>query len=379
MKGFGNDLEHDAMNTVLIHGMCEGAQGEKRGSMEPVKLAVLGLNQGAKIVKDALKHDEVELVAVAGFGPQAESLANELGLKRYEDYRLLLRQEQLDAVAIALPNGLHVEAVDEALAAGARNILLEKPIANTVDEAEHIIAACEEADATLLVGHHRRSSPRYVFLRELIASGRLGKIVGLQSSFAIAKPFAYFDVEWRVKKGGGPLLINAVHDFDDLNYLTGMKPARVYAAARNDIRGNEVEDAVSVIVEYEGGATATYFVSDGTPGPWSYDLAAEENLNYGLCNDENSLRIFGTEGSFGFPHMDLYYYNKDHYGWNEPLVKEHFDYEINDPMAAELDHFVDLCQGRETKPRCTGEDALDTLRVIIGIQKSAEMKQAVDL
>lgn len=347
--------------------------------MEPVKLAVLGLNQGAKIVKDALKHDEVELVAVAGFGPQAESLANELGLKRYEDYRLLLRQEQLDAVAIALPNGLHVEAVDEALAAGVRNILLEKPIANTVDEAEHIIAACEEAGATLLVGHHRRSSPRYVFLRELIASGRLGKIIGLQSSFAIAKPFAYFDVEWRVKKGGGPLLINAVHDFDDLNYLTGMKPIRVYAAARNDIRGNEVEDAVSVIVEYEGGATATYFVSDGTPGPWSYDLAAEENLNYGLCNDENSLRIFGTEGSFGFPHMDLYYYNRDHYGWNEPLVKEHFDYEINDPMAAELDHFVDLYQGRETKPRCTGEDALDTLRVIIGIQKSAEMKQAVDL
>ena len=107
--------------------------------MEPVKFAVLGLNQGAKIVRDALKHEEVELVAVAGFGQQAESFASELGLKRYEDYRLLLRQEQLDAVAIALPNGLHVEAVEEALTANIKHILLEKPIANTVEEAQHII------------------------------------------------------------------------------------------------------------------------------------------------------------------------------------------------------------------------------------------------
>lgn len=347
--------------------------------MALVRLAVLGLNQGAKIVRDALAHEEVQLVAVAGFGEQAESLASELGLKRYEDYRLLLRQEKLDAVAIALPNGLHTEAIQEALAAGIRNILLEKPIANTVAEAQQIMDMCNQKKAMLLIGHHRRNSPRYLLLRKLIASGRLGRIIGLQSSFAIAKPEPYFNVQWRIHEGGGPLLINAVHDFDDLNYLTGMKPVRVYAAARNTIRGNEVEDSVSVIVEYEGGATATYFISDGTPGPWNYDLAAEENLSYGLCSAENSLRIFGTKGSFGFPHMDLYYYEKGHYGWNEPLLKEHFDCEINDPMAAELAHFVDLCLGRETVPRCSGEDALATLRLINGIKRSAEEKRPVDL
>lgn len=356
-----------------------GRKGRKEDLMGNVKLAVLGLNQGAKIARDAVRHDEVDLVAVAGFGAQAEAVAEELAVKRYEDYRLLMKQEDLDAVAIALPNGLHVEAVQEALAAGIKNILLEKPIAGTVEEAHVIIDACREAGATLLIGHHRRSSPRYVFLKQLLKEGRLGKIVGLQSSFAIAKPYPYFDVEWRVHKGGGPILINAVHDFDDLNYLTGMKPERVYAAARNTIRGNEVEDSVSVVVEYEGGVTATYFISDGTPGPWSYDLAAEENLSYGLCADENSLRIFGTEGSFGFPHMDLYYYDKDHYGWNEPLLKEHFDVEINDPMAAELAHFVDLCTGRETLPRCTGEDALETLKLLNAIQESAQTHAPVDL
>ena len=156
--------------------------------MEPVKFAVLGLNQGAKIVRDALKHEEVELVAVAGFGQQAESFASELGLKRYEDYRLLLRQEQLDAVAIALPNGLHVEAVEEALAANIKHILLEKPIANTVEEAQHIIDICKEAGATLLIGHHRRNSPRYLFLRDLIASGRLGRLLVYRAALLSRNP-----------------------------------------------------------------------------------------------------------------------------------------------------------------------------------------------
>lgn len=347
--------------------------------MSTVKLAVLGLNQGSKIARDAKKNPEIDLVAVAGFGDQAIKIAEELGAPRYDDYEFLLKQEELDAVAIALPNGLHVAAVEKALEAGVKNILLEKPIANTVEEAEHIIDICEKAGAMLLVGHHRRSSTRYQFLRSLIDSGRLGDIVGLQSSFAIAKDRDYFDVEWRVKKGGGPLLINAVHDFDDLNFVTGMTPQRIYAAARNTVRGNEVEDSVTAIIEYKEGVTASYFISDGTPGPWNYDLAAEENVFWNMCPGENSLRVYGTKGSFGFPNMDLYYYDEDAFGWTSPLIHEHFDVEKNDPMTAELEHFVDLCCGREQVPRCSGKDALATLKVINAIFDSIDSGLPVDL
>lgn len=347
--------------------------------METVKLAVLGLNQGLKIARDAKVNPEVDLVAVAGFGDQAEAAAKELDVRLYSDYTLLLKQEQLDAVAIALPNNLHVASVECALEVGIRNILLEKPIANTVEDAEHIIKICKDAGATLLVGHHRRSSSKYQLLREVIDSGRLGKIVGVQSNYATAKPHAYYDVEWHTKKGGGPLLINAIHDFDDLNFVTGMTPVKVYAAARNTIRGNEVEDSVSAVVEFKEGVTASYFVSDGTPGPWNYDLAAEENTFFTMCPGENSLRVFGTKGSFGFPNMDLYYYDEDAYGWTSPMHHEHFEVEKNDPMTAELEHFVDLCKGRETVPRCTGENALDTLKVINAILESAETGNPVEL
>ena len=354
-------------------------ESKKGDLMDTIKMAVLGLNQGSKIARDAKENPEIDLVAVAGFGDHDNQVALELGVKIYSDYTLLLKQEDLDAVAIALPNTLHVQSVDLALAAGIKNILLEKPIANTVEEAEHIISACENAGATLLVCHHRRSSSKYQLLREVIDSGRIGKIVGIQSNYAIAKPHSYYDVEWHTKKGGGPLLINAIHDFDDLNFVTGMKPAKVYAAARNTIRGNEVEDSVSAVVEYEGGVTASYFVSDGTPGPWNYDLAAEENTFFTMCPGENSLRVFGTKGSFGFPNMDLYYYDESAFGWTSPLIHEHFDVEKNDPMTAELNHFVDLCRGRETQPRCTGENALDTLKVINAILASADAGEPVAL
>lgn len=347
--------------------------------MGAIKMAVLGLNQGSKIARDASVNPEIDLVAVAGFGDHDAQVAQELEVPLYNDYTLLLKQVELDAIAIALPNKLHVESVELSLQAGIKNILLEKPIANTVEEAQHIIDICNEAGATLLIGHHRRSSSKYQFLREIIDSGRIGNIVGIQSNYAIAKPHSYYDVEWHTKKGGGPLLINAIHDFDDLNFVCGMTPARVYAAARNTVRGNEVEDSVSAVVEYKEGVTASYFISDATPSPWNYDLAAEENTFFTMCPGENSLRVFGTKGSFGFPNMDLYYYDENAFGWTSPLIHEHFEVEKNDPMTAELDHFVDLCMGRETKPRCTGENGLDTLKVINAILESADTGAPVEL
>lgn len=143
--------------------------------MDTVRFAVLGLNHGSKIARFAKENPEVELAAVAGFGDSDFQIANELGVPLFSDYTLLFKQIPLDAVYIALPNTLHVEAVENAIEAGIKNILLEKPIANTVEEGKHVIEVCKKAGVNLLIGHHRRSSSKYQFLREVIDSGRLGK------------------------------------------------------------------------------------------------------------------------------------------------------------------------------------------------------------
>ncbi len=353
---------------------CKGMR-----TMEQIKMAVLGMNQGSKTARDAVANPEVDLVAVAGRDEQDREIAAELGVPIYDDYELLLKQEDLDAVWISLPNQLHRIATENAVAAGIKFILLDKPIADTVEDAEAIIKVCNDAGATLLIGHHRRSSSKYLLLREIIDSGRLGDVVGIQSSFAIAKAHSYFDVEWRVTEGGGPLLINAIHDFDDLNYVTGAHPVKVYATTRNTIRHNPVEDSAQVIVEYDNGVTAGYFISDGTPSPWNYDLAAFENPFLTMAPGENSMHVFGTKGSFGFPNMDLYYYDENDFGWWSPMLHEHFEYEKIDPYVSELAHLVDLVKGRETVPRCSGENGLDTLKVINAIKESAATGEAVRL
>lgn len=344
--------------------------------MEKVRLAVLGLNQGAKAARDSVENPEIDLVAVGGFGEQAEAVAAEVGAPLYADYQDLFNKVELDAVVIALPNGLHWPAVDSALKAGIKNILLEKPIADTVEDAQNIIDACHEAGANLLIGHQRRSSATMLFLKKFIAEGKLGDIVGIQCSEIYAKPDSYF-TGWHTESG--PLLINAIHDVDDLHYITGMKVKSVYVASRNSIRHGKIEDSASVIFEYEEGPTCTFFISDGTPGPWGYDLAAQEMHFIDCYHGENSLRVFGTKGSFGLPNMDFYYYLPERYGWTEPLQKKHFEVGRPDPATATLNHFIDLCKGRETVPRCTGEEGLATLKVVRALLKSAETHQVVEL
>lgn len=348
--------------------------------MEKVKLVIFGMNQGARIGRVALQNPECEIVAVAGYGQQARDAAVELGAALYEDYHDLLACVQADAAIIALPNDLHVEATQACVAAGIKHLLVEKPIASTLEDAQVIIDVCKESGTTLLVGHHRRSASLFLFLKDFLARGYLGDIVSVSSVYALNKNLDYWDADWHRTSTGGPLLVNAIHDFDDLNNVLDMTPVRVYAAKRNTIRGNEAEDSVSVLIEFAEGPTATYFVSDGTPSPWSYDLQARADERFAWESGENSMRIFGTKGSFGFPNMDFFTYEDDeHWGWYYPLKKEHFDVEYNNPLVSEMDHFIDLCLGRETCPRCTGEQGLRSLQIVNAVIESCNTGQVVTI
>lgn len=166
---------------------------------------------------------------------------------------------------------------------------------------------------------------------------------------------------------------------DDFHYITGKKVERVYAATRNTIRNGIIEDSGSIVLEFEGGITCSYFISDGVPSPWGYDMAAQEMHFMNCYAGENSLHVYGTKGSFGLPNMDFFSYLPERYGWTEPLQRTHFEVGRPDPATATLDHFADLCTGKETVPRCSGEEGLNTLKVIQAILRSAETGEVVTL
>lgn len=347
--------------------------------MGKMKLAVLGLNHGYKFAQDLLNWDVAELIAVAGNDALAVERAAALGVPLFADYRELLEECEIDGAIITLPNQLHLEAVRECARRGI-DVLVEKPIASTVEEGLEMMRIARGAGIQLLVGHHRRFSNKVQRLKEVIDSGKIGELVGVNMMFAIAKDRAYFGEKWRVEKAsGGPLLINAAHDIDTIRYVTGLTVDRVYASSQNRIRRNEVEDTASILLETEEGVTMNYFLSDGVPAPWSYEFTTGENPKYPYYEDADCYYFFGTKGSIAFPSMKLYSYDGVNYGWDHPLSVENLDTEEdNDPMTTELLHFIDVVKNC-TPPLVTGEDALETLKVVLAMKKSAEEKRIVHI
>ncbi len=121
---------------------------------------------------------------------------------------------------------------------------------------------------------------------------------------------------------------------------------------------------------------ALQLTNSGVPAPWSYELTVHENKDYSPSTNENCYYIFGTKGSVAFPSLKIYSYLDGKWGWFEKLHQETITSTENDPMTEELRHFIDVVIGK-SEPLITGEDALETLKVLYAVKESAEKDKVV--
>lgn len=157
------------------------------------------------------KSENCTLAAIADPTPQAQALAKEIGVPHYADLERMLDVVKPQGVIVATPNAAHVA---NGLACVERGIpvLVEKPITETVQSANKLVAAATKADVPLLVGHHRRHSAILAQARDVIRSGKLGRITSVTAFTTFLKPDPYFEMAWRREPGGGPVLINLIHE-----------------------------------------------------------------------------------------------------------------------------------------------------------------------
>ncbi|TES49769.1 Gfo/Idh/MocA family oxidoreductase [Shouchella lehensis] len=347
------------------------------GGEGKLKLAVLGLNHGFQFAEAIVKMKGVSLVAVAGINDLAKQRANCLDVPLYENYKQLIQEQSLDGVIITLPNQLHHEAVTYCADAGV-HCLVEKPIADTTVQGVEMVQYCKKRKVNLLVGHHRRYSSKINLLKQTLETKKIGDMIGVNLMWALAKDRPYYDETWRMNEGGGPLLINGIHDIDNLRYVTGSEVESVYATAKSLIRGNRVEDSVSAILHLHTGATVNYFLTDGVPAPWSYEFTMGENSKYPFY-EEDCYYFFGTKGSIAFPSMRMYRYDESAYGWEHALVEETLTIDqFVDPIVEELKHFILVIEGIE-QARVPGEDGVKTLEVIEAMRLSIEEERKVNI
>ncbi|MEZ4662502.1 MAG: Gfo/Idh/MocA family oxidoreductase [Caldilineaceae bacterium] len=345
--------------------------------MNALKLAVIGAGLiGQKHLELVAANAECQLVAIGDAQPKAAALAANYGVPFYQDYRTMLAEEPLDGVIIATPTQLHA-AVGMACAERGIPMLVEKPIAATLAEAGSLVTAAEACGVPVLVGHHRRHNPRVQQARAAIQSGGLGQLVGVSVFFTLLKPADYFQVVWRTQPGGGPILINLIHDIDNLRFICG-EIESVFAMTSNATRAFAVEDSAAVTLRFANGALGSILLSDATPAPWSYELTSGENPVYPHV-PENCYHFCGTQGSFGFPQMQFWHYEKpEQSGWLHPLATSCAPIQTADPLVAQLAHFCRVIRGQEA-PLVSARDATKSLAVVLAILESAQAGQPVQL
>lgn len=327
-------------------------------------IAVLGVELiGRRHVEIAGRH--ASIVAIVDPTPNARALAHDLGVSYHQDLASLLASPPPDGVIVATPNDLHAQHAIACIEAGLP-VLVEKPLADTKENACRIAEASARRGVPVLVGHHRRHSPIIAAAKAEIDRGTLGDIVSVQGQFWLYKPPEYFEAEWRQRPGGGPVMINAIHDIDTLRHLCG-DIVEVTAMRANAARGNAVEDTAVALLRFASGALGTLNISDSIGGPWSWEMTSSENPVYphhqGTC-----YHIGGTKASLAVLEMTLWRHPGTQSWWH-PIESRRIATGAGDAIERQFLHFLDVIDGKP--PLIDAVEGLRSLEVTLKILDAA--------
>ena len=224
-----------------------------------------------------------ELTAVCDIVPEkARKYSVEYGGEAYTDYRRILDRKDIDIVAIATPSGMHAGMGIEAAEAG-KHVIVEKPMAMSLHDADRLIVACRRNGVYLGVCHQNRYNLVVQKLRQAMEEGRFGKLTHAVASIRWYRNQAYFEQDdWHGTWGhdGGVLMNQSIHNIDLLIWMMG-EPRSVFAKVATRQHRIEVEDLGLGIVSFAGGAFGMIEASSSV-----YPKNLEETLN-----------IFGETGT----------------------------------------------------------------------------------
>lgn len=279
-------------------------------------------------------------------------------VKQYDTLEALL--ENVDVVDVCTPTHTHHEIVLQAAAAG-KHILCEKPLARTVQQAQEMIAACEAANVTLLVGHVVRFFPEYATARQTVVSGEIGDVAVIRLTRASFKPGAPDSWFHDPAKSGGMMLDLMIHDFDYARWVGG-DVERVFAKNTLHRFPDADGDYSVVMLRHKNGALSNI------EGGWAYPKPMFRT----------ALEIAGSQGLIEHPYgssipLGVHLKKPD---TDSPDIAVPLSPLAEDPYVTEIKHFYRvLAEG--AAPRVTAHDGLEALKIAIAAMQSAETGKPV--
>ncbi|VEF49597.1 oxidoreductase [Bacillus freudenreichii] len=282
-------------------------------------------------------------------------------VKPYEELNDMLKDDSIDIVCICTPSGLHAP-IAEQVAAAKKHIVLEKPIAMTIEETNRIIQAAEGNNVKLAIVHPNRFRPVVQELRSIIDNGDLGKISHASCVVNWNRNQEYYDqAPWRGTKehDGGVLMNQAIHNLDLLLWFMGV-PKEVFSMEATRLRNIEAEDVSTGVIRFESGALATVQAST-TVYPQNF---------------EESITIFGEKGTVKIGGANaLYFEHIQIEGYTEETIKTLKDKIKSDPWGIPGHERIisDMVQAikENRRPAVTGTDGKNALELVLAFYESA--------
>lgn len=326
---------------------------------------------GIKHIENITKRADAELLAiVAPISKENQSVASTYNVPHFEKLEDCISSIKVDGVIVSSPNKFHYQQAAVCVRAGIP-VLIEKPITATYKEAVDLLGLVNTLNAKVLVGHHRAHSPILRQACEFIKSGALGDIVCMTGVATFYKPDHYFeDGPWRKDIGGGPILINLIHEIGNLRALCGEISA-IQAVSSNKVRGYVVEDTVSINIEFVNGALGNFMLSDTAASARSWEQTSQENGAYSYYDDEDCYVISGTKGTISIPSMRVKFYEKDvDRSWWKPFSVKTIEVDRLDPLECQMQNFIEVISGK-AMPVVTAYDGVQNLKITEAVIESS--------
>jgi predicted dehydrogenase len=329
------------------------------------RAAVIGVgSMGKNHVRVYNEMPEVELVAVVDANPQTlEQVVRMYRVPAYANVDEMIERERPDVVSVVVPTSEHFEVALRALELGC-HVLVEKPIAATVEQAYQLIEVAERGERVFTVGHIERYNPAVIELKRRLDIGELGAVFQIQTRRWGPLPTRIRDV--------GVTMDLAPHDLDIMRYLTGSEAIRVYALTKYKVSPSQ-DDLFIGIVDFENGAVGVLDVNWLTP------------------TKIRELYVTGAGGMYRVNYLsqDLFHYeNPDTKGsdWaamqlmrgvSEGVVNRYV-IQKREPLRLELEAFVGRVQGRDVR-LVEGRDAAAALSLAMALADAAVTGQVKKL
>ncbi|HEX6030408.1 MAG TPA: Gfo/Idh/MocA family oxidoreductase [Tepidiformaceae bacterium] len=336
-----------------------------------IRIGLVGAQFIGNLYAHSMAHVRgAEIAAVASPNTAAEFAARRGISAHFSDYREMIRNADIDAVAIGAPNDLHYDACIAAAEAG-KHVLCEKPLAMNLAEAEGMIDACRKAGVSLVYAENLVFAPMYARLRDLARRGSVGRPFLVKHAQCHGGPYSpwFWDVE---RAGGGVLLDMGCHSIHTVCWVMGEWPVAVTAhIGRYKHAGKGLgEDHTTVLLHFEENRLGIAENSWAMPGGLDH-LEAYGPEGRLTANLERGPAVAMYRAPSGETASDP---SGTRSGWQFPIYEEAWQF----GFPQEIQHFVDVIQGRE-EPRSTGEDGRKVLEIICAAYESARTGQRVVL